>query len=189
MAVIRAGSPDAAAEAARAVIDGGIRIVELRLTVPGANDVIRELSSSFEDALVGAGGVVDAHHATLAMEAGAAFVASPGFDAETVQVVSECEVMMIPGALTPTEAIRAWHSGCGWVKICPCMGGPEYLRSLKCAVPHARMIPEDGVNLSNAEAFFRAGASAVAVGEALVESKSVPETARQFVALVKGVRK
>lgn len=189
--LVDAESPDAAVEVARAIVEGGIAMLEISLTVPGANDVIGELARSLKDALIGAGGVLDAHHATLAMEAGAEFVASPGFDPETVQIVSDCEVLMIPGALTPTEVIRAWHSGCGFVKIFPCdnIGGPGYMKSIKSAVPHVRMIAAGGVSLSNAEAFVRAGASAIGVGAELTSSQSITETARQFAAVVKGVRR
>ena len=188
--VVRASSPDEAVEAARAICAGGIPIIELTMTVPAAVEVIAELSRTMPGALIGAGTVLDPYHAERCLDAGAQFIVSPGFNPTTVQTVNDCGVLMIPGALTPTEVIHAWQSGSEFVKIFPCgsVGGPSYIKALKAALPQIQMIPTGGVNLSNAEAFLHAGASAIGVGGELTAAENVMETARQFVAAVQGAR-
>lgn len=188
--VVRAASPDAAVEISRAICAGGLPIIELTLTVPGAVDVIAELVRTMPDVLIGAGTVLDAYHAQRCIDAGAQFIVSPGFDAATVGCVVDQNVLMIPGALTPTEVIHVWHLGLEFVKIFPCgnVGGPDYIKALKSALPLIQMIPTGGVNLSNAEAFFRAGAVAIGVGGELTTAASVTDAAREFVAIAKRAR-
>jgi 2-dehydro-3-deoxyphosphogluconate aldolase/(4S)-4-hydroxy-2-oxoglutarate aldolase len=188
--VLRAKSPDEALEKARAICAGGIPIVEMTLTVPGAVDLIAELSRSMPDALIGAGTVLDAAAARRSIEAGAQYIVSPGLDPETIRCVKECHVLMIAGALTPTEVISAWRHGSDFVKIFPCanVGGPGYIKALKSALPHIRMIPTGGVNLANVDAFFAAGAEAVGVGGELTSAASVTQAARDFICAVKKAR-
>ena len=184
--VLRAASPDEAETKSHAICAGGIPLVEMTLTVPGAIDLIAALSRSMPGVLFGAGTVLDVTAARRAIEAGAQFIVSPGLDLETVRFVKEQSVLMIGGALTPTEVISAWKHGCDFVKIFPCanVGGPGYIKALKAALPHVRMIPTGGVNLANIEAFFRAGAEAVGIGGELTSAASVTEAAREFVAAV-----
>jgi 2-dehydro-3-deoxyphosphogluconate aldolase / (4S)-4-hydroxy-2-oxoglutarate aldolase len=153
-------------------------------------DVIAEFSRTMKDVLIGAGTVLDSYHAQRCMDAGAQFIVTPGFDAATVKCVTDQNVLMIPGALTPTEVIHVWHLGLEFVKIFPCgnVGGPDYIKSLKSALPQIQMIPTGGVNLSNAEAFFRAGSSAIGVGGELTSAASVSDAAREFVAIVRKAR-
>jgi 2-dehydro-3-deoxyphosphogluconate aldolase/(4S)-4-hydroxy-2-oxoglutarate aldolase len=185
--VVHADSPDAAVEICRAICAGGIPVIELTMTVPGAVEVIAELKRTMKDVLIGAGTVLDARNANLCIDAGAEFIVSPGFDAATAEAGTSRSVLMIPGALTPTEVIRAWHHGFEFVKIFPCgsVGGPSYIKSLKAALPQIQMIPTGGVNLSNALAFFRAGAAAIGVGGELCSVESITETARHFAAIAK----
>ncbi len=188
--VVRAATAAAAIEISHAICAGGIPIIELNMTVPGAVDAIAELSRSMNDVLIGAGTVLDAFTAQRCMNAGAQFIVSPGLIGEVLKFAHNQNVLIIPGALTPTEVINAWKYGCDLVKIFPCanVGGPTYIKALKAALPHISMIPAGGVNLSNTEAFLRAGAEAIGVGGELTAAASVTETARQFAAIVEASR-
>ena len=188
--VVRASSPDWAAEVSRAICAGGIPIIEMTLTVPGAIEIIAELSRSMPGLLIGAGTVLDATNAQRCIDAGAQFLVSPGLDAATIKLAGERNVLMIGGALTPSEVMRAWKLGCDFVKIFPCasVGGPSYISALKTVLPHIRMVPTGGVSLSNAGAFFSAGAEAIGVGGELTSAASITEAACQFVSIVKGAK-
>src|SRR5438067_6105741 len=132
--VIRTSSAQKAIAAAEAVLAGGISVVEVTMTVPGALDAIRELTQNRrDDLLVGAGTVLNAAAARRCMDAGAQFLISPGFDPETVALANSEEILMMAGALTPTEVISAWNAGSDFIKIFPCsaVGGPAYIRALK----------------------------------------------------------
>jgi 2-dehydro-3-deoxyphosphogluconate aldolase/(4S)-4-hydroxy-2-oxoglutarate aldolase len=191
--VIRASSPERAIAAARAVYAGGIPVLELTMTVPGCVDVIRELRRSMhETVMIGAGTVLDAKTAAQCLEAGAEFLVSPGFDRKTVRFAKREGVLIMAGALTPTEVIAAWNAGSDFVKIFPCgsVGGPSYIRALKAALPQILMIPTGGVNSSTAAQFLEAGAIALGVGGELVSGDlpSITEKARQFVAILQAAR-
>ena len=193
--VVRASSPEQALGAADAVRAGGIPIVEVTMTVPGAIEVIAGLSRLMgSDVLIGAGTVLDAATAQKCLDAGAQFLVSPGFDAETVALARRLNVLIMPGSLTPTEVITAWRAGADFVKIFPCgnVGGPAYIKSLKAALPQIPMIPTGGVNLETAAAFLRAGASALGIGGELISKAAldsgnfaaITESAKQFTAIV-----
>lgn len=193
--VVRASSPEQALGAADAVRAGGIPIVEVTMTVPGAIEVIAELTRLMgSEVLIGAGTVLDAATARKCLDAGAQFLVSPGFDAETVALARSLNVLVMPGSLTPTEVITAWKAGADFVKIFPCgnLGGPAYIKSLKAALPQIPMIPTGGVNLETAAAFLRAGASALGIGGELISKAAldsgnfaaIAESARQYTAIV-----
>jgi 2-dehydro-3-deoxyphosphogluconate aldolase/(4S)-4-hydroxy-2-oxoglutarate aldolase len=193
--VVRASSPEQALGAADAVRAGGIPIVEVTMTVPGAIEVIAALTRLMgSDVLIGAGTVLDAATAQKCLDAGAQFLVSPGFDAETVALARRLNVLIMPGSLTPTEVITAWKAGADFVKIFPCgnVGGPAYIKSLKAALPQIPMIPTGGVNLETAAAFLRAGASALGIGGELISKAAldsgnfaaITESAKQFTAIV-----
>jgi 2-dehydro-3-deoxyphosphogluconate aldolase/(4S)-4-hydroxy-2-oxoglutarate aldolase len=191
--VVRASSAERAMSAALAVAEGGIPIVEVTMTVPGAVGVIEELSRSMgRELLIGAGTVLDAETARQCLEAGAHFVVSPGFDAETVRFLREAEVLVMAGALTPTEVITAWKAGSDFVKIFPCgnVGGPSYIKALKAALPQIPMIPTGGVNLTTAGAFLQAGAAALGVGGELIsaDTAGITHKARQYVSIIEAER-
>jgi len=176
--VIRAATPDLALRAARAVLAGGISIFEITMTVPDAPAVIRALVAELgARAVVGAGTVLDAEAATACLDAGAAFVVSPGLDLGTVAAVQARGVPMMPGALTPTEVIAAWKSGAEMVKIFPCgaVGGPQYLRALRGPLPQVKLLPTGGVNAENAGAYLAAGAAALGIGSELVDPVALAE--------------
>jgi 2-dehydro-3-deoxyphosphogluconate aldolase/(4S)-4-hydroxy-2-oxoglutarate aldolase len=176
--VIRAATPELALRAALAVLAGGISIFEITMTVPDAPAVIRQLVAELGDrAVVGAGTVLDAEAARLCLDAGAAFLVSPGLDLATVAAAHARGVPMMPGALTPTEVIAAWKSGAEMVKIFPCgaVGGPRYLRALRGPLPQVKLLPTGGVNAENAAEYIAAGAAALGVGSELVDAAALAE--------------
>jgi 2-dehydro-3-deoxyphosphogluconate aldolase/(4S)-4-hydroxy-2-oxoglutarate aldolase len=197
--VIRARSAEEAAQAADAIQAGGVGVLEITMTVPGAVDVIREVAGRGGDALVGAGTVLDAEAAHACIDAGALFIVSPSFNPDTISACREAGVAVLPGALTPTEVLGAWRSGADLVKVFPAgaVGGPGYIRALKAPLPQIDLVPTGGVNLKTAGDFIRAGAAALGVGADLVdlealrrgEPEVLSERAREFVRIVQNARK
>jgi len=196
--VVRATSAEEARFAAEAVTEGGIPIVEITMTVPGAMEVIRDLVKALPGVMVGAGTVMDIEIGRRALDAGAEFLVSPGLDVKTVEMATGSNVFMMAGALTPTEVLQAWGAGSDFIKIFPCaqVGGPDYIRALKGPMPGIPMVPTGGVNLKNAAAFILSGSAALGVGgelilrEALKERAAGPirDTAARFVEAVRGAR-
>lgn len=197
--VVRAASVKQAVQAAEAVCAGGIPIVEITMTVPGAVDAIGDLAKrAAGDLLVGAGTVLDAAAAQKCVDAGAEFLVSPGFDLGTVKLAERLGVLIMAGALTPTEVIAAWKAGSDFVKIFPCgnVGGPKYIKALKGPFPDVPMVPTGGVNLETAADFIHAGAAALGIGGELVSAAAlksgnlneITENARKYVALVREAR-
>ncbi|MBV8818035.1 MAG: bifunctional 4-hydroxy-2-oxoglutarate aldolase/2-dehydro-3-deoxy-phosphogluconate aldolase [Acidobacteriaceae bacterium] len=195
---VRVSSPHDALFVAEAVSSGGIPIVEITMTVPGALDVVREMARSRTDVIVGAGTVLDEESAREALDAGAHFLTSTGYDEGMIRVAADAQVVVLPGVLTPTEVIRAWKAGCDFVKIFPCaqVGGASYIKALKTPLPRVRMIASGGVNQQTAAEFVLAGATALGVGGALVPASAIrqhqphwiSELARRFVHIVKEAR-
>src|SRR5437764_4280828 len=174
--VVRASSPREARMAADAVCEGGIPIVEITMTVPGAVDVIRELTKSgSSDVLVGAGTVLNAEAARRCLDAGAQFLVSPGLNLKTVELAVREGKLIMAGALTPTEVITAWEAGADFVKIFPCgqVGGAKYIKALKGPLPQIPLVPTGGVNLNTAGEFIEAGAAALGGGGELVQAEAL----------------
>lgn len=199
MPVVRASSAKQAMRAAEAVCAGGIPIVEITMTVPGAIEVIAQLSKSMaSEVLIGAGTVLDAATAERCIDAGAEFIVSPGFDFETVKFAKRAGKLMMAGALTPTEVIAAWKAGSDFVKIFPCgtIGGAKYIKALKAPLPQIPMVPTGGVNLNTAADFILAGAAALGIGGELVSASAlesgdtapIVEAAQEFVSIVRNAR-
>lgn len=196
--VVRASSADEARFAAESVAEGGIPVVEITMTVPGAIDVIREVVKALPSVMVGAGTVLDSDIGRRCIDAGAEFLVSPGLDLKTVEMATGANVFMMAGALTPTEVLQAWGAGSDFVKIFPCgqVGGPEYIKALKGPMPGIPLVPTGGVNLKTAAAFMLAGSAAIGVGGELVlkdalrerDSGLIQETARKFVETVRQAR-
>ena len=197
--VIRAKSARLGMRAVEAVCAGGIPVVEITMTVPGAVDLIAELSKSVgADVLIGAGTVLDMQAAQRCLDAGARFLVSPGFDHDTVQFANRTGTLIIAGALTPTEVVTAWKAGSDLVKIFPCgsVGGAQYIKALKTPLPDIAMVPTGGVNLSNAAELIQAGAAALGVGGELVSAaalesgklQEITENAHKYVAVVSETR-
>jgi 2-dehydro-3-deoxyphosphogluconate aldolase/(4S)-4-hydroxy-2-oxoglutarate aldolase len=172
--VIRASSSEEAMAAVAALIEGGIDIFEITMTVPGAIEVIRNVCEIYgERALVGAGTVLDAETTASCIDAGAQFIVSPCLDRPTVDLCNARGIAVAPGALTPTEVLAAWKSGADIVKIFPCeaVGGASYIKALKAPYPHIALMPTGGVSVENVATFFAAGADAVGIGSNLVDLK------------------
>ena len=197
--VIRAASSNDGRKVVDAIVEGGIDTIEVTMTVPGAIALIAELVKSFGDKLViGAGTVMDAETARECIAAGAQFIVSPATNFDTILYCNEAQVLVMPGALTPTEVANAWEAGADVVKVFPAnaMGGPSYLRSLKAPLPSIKLIPTGGVDQSNAAEFIRAGAEAVGVGADLVDVRSVTEgragvvteSAKKYLQIVRNAR-
>ncbi len=174
--VLRARKQEDAIAIAYAVKQGGVPLLEITMTVPGALDVIRELAASFAgEVLVGAGTVLDPETARGCILAGAQFVVSPSLKISTIEICHRYTIPVFPGALTPTEVLTAWEAGADAVKVFPCgsMGGAKYLKSLKGPLPQIELIPTGGVSLSTAAEFLSAGAFALGVGADLIDSDAV----------------
>jgi len=197
--VVRASSSAEARLAAEAVCAGGVRVVEITMTVPGAIQVIAELVRAMgNEILVGAGTVLDVETARKCLGAGAEFIVSPGLDIPTVEFVRSEKKLMMAGALTPTEVITAWRAGSDFVKVFPCgnVGGAKYIKALKGPLPQVPLVPTGGVNLETAADFIRAGAAALGVGGELVQADAlksgkteiIVENARKFLECVKQAR-
>jgi len=179
--VVRAASGEEALAAVEALLEGGIDVLEITMTVPGAIEVMKEVAQKYgHQALVGAGTVLDAPTAEACVAAGAKFIVSPTLDIPTVQACKEMGVIAAPGALTPGEVLAAWKAGADVVKIFPCdaVGGASYLKSLKAPFPQIPLMPTGGVTLENARTFLAAGAEAVGVGGNLVDVKLLREGRR-----------
>lgn len=197
--VVRATSAKQAISAAVAVAAGGITIVEVTMTVPGALDAISQLIKTLgSEVIVGAGTVLDAQAARQCFDAGAEFLVSPGLDLGTIKAAQDAGKLIMAGALTPTEVITAWKAGADFVKVFPAsaVGGAAYLKALRGPLPQVPLVPTGGVNLNTAADFLRAGASALGVGGELVvaaalktgETAQITALARQYLDIVQQVR-
>jgi len=197
--VLRARNAAQAHALVRAMIAGGVSIVEVTMTVPGAVDLLKELKREYgAKLLLGSGTVTTAAQAEATIEAGAEFVVSPSLHPEVIALTKASKKISIPGALTPTEVITAWNAGADYVKVFPCsaVGGASYLKSLLAPFPHLRLIPTGGVTPETAESFLRAGARALGVGSDLVNlaaidagtPETITETARAYLKVIAQVR-
>ena len=181
--VLRAQSVAQGHAVVNAMIAGGVTVVEVTMTVPGAIHLLKELKMEYgAKLLLGSGTVTTAAQAEETIEAGAEFVVSPSLHPKVIETTKKLGKISIPGALTPTEAITAWDAGADYVKIFPCsaMGGASYLKALLAPFPHLKLIPTGGVTLQTAENFLQAGARALGIGSDLVNLAAVdnghPET-------------
>ncbi len=172
---VRTSSPEDALFAAEVVARGGIPIVEITMTVPGALEVISHLVKSLPHVIVGAGTVLDIETARLCVDAGVRFLTCPGLDLSIVEFAKEKHLTMMAGALTPTEIVTAWKSGSDFVKVFPCaqIGGDSYIRALKGPFPKIPLIAAGGVNQQTAANFILAGAVAIGIGRELIPSEAV----------------
>jgi 2-dehydro-3-deoxyphosphogluconate aldolase / (4S)-4-hydroxy-2-oxoglutarate aldolase len=172
---VRVSSAEDAIFASEAVSRGGIPIVEITMTVPGAIDVISRLVKHAPQIIVGAGDVFDMEIARECRDAGAVFLTSPGLDVKIVEFAARENLVMLPGALTPTEVIAAWKSGADFVKVFPCaqVGGEGYIRALKGPFPSLPLIAAGGVNQQTAAKFILAGAVALGIGGDLIPKDAI----------------
>jgi 2-dehydro-3-deoxyphosphogluconate aldolase/(4S)-4-hydroxy-2-oxoglutarate aldolase len=195
---VRLSSADDALFAVEAVASGGIPIVEVTMTVPGALGVIENLAHNRPGVIVGAGTVLDIEAARRCLGAGAMFLTSTGLDLEMVDFAVKQEVVVFPGVLTPTEVMMASKAGVDFVKIFPCsqLGGPAYIKALKAPFPQVPLIASGGVNQRTAADFIVAGAVAVGIGGDLIQPDAIKcrerdwirELAHRFVHIVRDAR-
>lgn len=179
MAILRADSADALVDTIEALVSGGISVIEVSMTTPGAINVIRAAAAELGDkAVLGAGTVLDAETARAVILAGAAFMVSPVLTPTVVEMGHRYGRAVYPGVFTPTEAQTAQELGCDAVKLFPAMPlGPNYVKSVMAPLPHLNIVSVGGVTLENASDFVKAGAMAVGVGSSLVDKVWVREKA------------
>lgn len=181
-----------------AIAEGGVRAIEVTMTVPGAVELIGTLARSLpEDILLGAGTVTDAGTARAVIDAGARYVVSPVFRREVIAACHERDVAAAPGCFTPTEILDAHDFGADVVKVFPATAlGPQFIKDVRAPLPQVRLMPTGGVSLDNAGEWIRAGAVAVGVGSALLDNKAIDDgrydvltnNARRIVASVASAR-
>lgn len=197
VAVIRAESAEQAIKISRACVDGGIPAIELTFTVPGAADVLKELAKTFkkDELILGAGTVLDATTARMAILAGATYIVSPGFDLETAQICNLYQVPYMPGCLTITEMLTALKAGCDVIKLFPGSAfGPSYVKAVKGPLPDINIMPTGGVSLDNVAEWIKNGVVSVGIGGELTapakkgDYEGVTKNAKAFVEAVKKAR-
>jgi 2-dehydro-3-deoxyphosphogluconate aldolase/(4S)-4-hydroxy-2-oxoglutarate aldolase len=197
--VLRAESEEQALGIASAIADGGVTVLEITMTVPGAIRVMSRLTKERPDILIGAGTVLDAETARMCMLEGAQFVVSPALNLQTIEMCHRYSIPVLPGALTPTEVVTAWQAGADVIKVFPAsaLGGAKYLKSLKAPLPQVEMIPTGGVSLATAKEFLEAGSFALGVGADLVDTKAmaegkpekITESAKKYLEIVREFRR
>jgi 2-dehydro-3-deoxyphosphogluconate aldolase / (4S)-4-hydroxy-2-oxoglutarate aldolase len=195
---VRLATAEDARFAAEAIYSSGIPIVEVTMTVPGAVAVISHLAKQNSALIVGAGTVLDVETAQQCLDAGVAFLTTPGLDLEIVNFAVKHGTVVFPGAMTPGEVMAAARAGSDFVKIFPCaqLGGPSYIRALKAPFPKVALIASGGVNQDNAADFIRAGAVAVGIGRDLIHPDAIKrredgwirELSRRYLSMVKQAR-
>lgn len=195
---VRTSTAAEAVFASEAVFRGGIPVVEITMTTPGAIDVISQLMRGNPEVIVGAGTVLDVDTAGSCIEAGASFLTSTGLDPELVEFARAQKIPMIPGALTPTEVIVARKAGAAFIKIFPCasMGGPSYIRALRGPFPDVRFIASGGVTQNSAAEYIRVGTNVLGIGRELLPAEAIRgknsdwiyELSRRFLEMVKQAR-
>ena len=198
IAIMRANSSDQLLAAADAIRAGGVNVIEVTMTTPGALDVVREAVQRYgKEVLFGVGTVLDPETARQAILSGAQFIVCPTFKRETVELCKRYSVPVMPGAYTPTEILTAWEAGADMVKVFPADTlGPAFIKAVKAPLPQVKLVPTGGVSLANVADFVRAGVEAVGVGgelvsNALLESRDfaqLTERARRFTEAVQQAR-
>jgi 2-dehydro-3-deoxyphosphogluconate aldolase/(4S)-4-hydroxy-2-oxoglutarate aldolase len=198
VAVVRSPDSGQLVDVVRALADGGVTVAEITMTVPNALDVLRAARKELGDrVLLGAGTVLDPETARAVLLAGAEFIVAPTVNLDVIRLCQRYAKLVMPGAFTPTEILTAWEAGADIVKVFPAdVVGPAFFKALKGPLPHIRVMPTGGVDLTTAPAFLKAGACCLGVGGQLVDPKLVAaqqfgrirELAQQYVAVVKKTR-
>jgi len=195
VAIVRGTSPDAMCGIADALKAGGVKAIEVTFNTPGAAEMIKMLSEKYSrDMLIGAGTVLDAETARVAISAGASFLLSPALSVPFLKICQRYSVLPVPGITTPTEALTAWENGAQVVKVFPAGSlGPRFIKELRGPLSHVEMMPVGGVTVENTPDFIKAGACGVGVGSELVDKKLVEagnfdEITRRAEAFIKAVR-
>ena len=193
IAVIRAENSEKAKKISLACMEGGIDSIEITFTVPGADDVIKNLTKEFGNKLlVGAGTVLDSETARIAILAGAKYIVSPAFDIETAKLCNRYQVPYMPGCMTITEMITAMEAGADVIKVFPGSSfGPSFIKAVKGPLPQAVLMPTGGVSIDNVDQWIKNGCIAVGVGGNLTKgsSEDMTNAAKEFVEKIKEARK
>ena len=197
--VVRLASAEDSLFVAEALAEVGISVVEISILQRGSLDVISHLVRHAPGIIVGAGSIFNVDEASRCLDAGAKFLTSDIFVASVVELAAREEILVIPAAFTPTEVMTAWNAGADFVKVAPCdaVGGHNYIRSLKTALPHIRMVAAGGVDQLTAVNFIKAGATSLSVGKELIPDESIwlrqtrriQELGRRFLAAIDTGRK
>jgi 2-dehydro-3-deoxyphosphogluconate aldolase/(4S)-4-hydroxy-2-oxoglutarate aldolase len=195
IAIMRASSSDQLMQAADAIKAGGVRVIEVTMTTPGAMEVIAQASAKYgEDVLFGAGTVLDAETARAAILAGAGFIVAPTLNLEAIALCNRYSVPVMPGCYTPTEMLTAWEAGADMIKLFPAsVGGPDLIKAILAPLPQLEIVPVGGVDLDNAAEFIQKGSAALGVGSSLINSKllqdgNMAELERRAAAFVQQVQ-
>jgi len=199
VAVVRSPDSQQLVEVTRALADGGVTVIEITMTVPGALDVLRQVRQALGDRiLLGAGTILDPETARAALLAGAEYLVSPTVSLDVIRLCQRYDKLVMPGAFTPTEILSAWEAGADIVKVFPAeVLGPAFFKAMRGPLPQIRLMPTGGVDLTTAAEFLKAGACCLGVGSQLIEPKTVAdrnferirELARQYVGIVSETRK
>ncbi len=199
VAVIRTPDSRQLVEVAKALVDGGVTVAEITMTVPHAIDALREVRQALGDRLLlGAGTVLDAETARAVILAGAEFIVAPTLNCDVIRLCRRYDKLVMPGAFTPAEILTAWEAGADIVKVFPAdVVGPAFFKAVRAPLPQIKLMPTGGVDLTTAAGFLQAGACCLGVGSQLVEPKAVSlrnfdrirELAAQYVAVVRELRK
>ncbi len=196
IAIMRAQNPAQLIAAADAIKAGGVRVIEVTMTTPGALDVIVEAIQRYGDAvLFGAGSVLDAETARAAILAGAGFIVAPTLNLDVIALCNRYSIPVMPGCFTPTEMLTAWEAGADMVKLFPAeIGGPALVKAILAPLPQLEIVPVGGVDLNTAADFIRSGAAALGVGSSLVNQKlldagDMDELTRRAAAFIETVKK
>ena len=189
VAIIRMPDPAALRAVVDALAEGGVRALEVTMTVPRAIELIKEIAPTLPaDFLFGAGTLLDPDTVHRAVDAGAQFIVSPVFRPEVIKAAHEDGVPVMPGCFTPTEILSAWEMGADVIKVFPATSvGPGYLKDIRGPLPHIKLMPTGGVSIDNVGEWLRAGAVAVGVGSAIVDTKAI--AAKQFNVIADNARR
>lgn len=188
IAIMRAKQSAQMLTAAEAIHAGGVRVIEVTMTTPGALDLISEANQRFgDDVLFGAGSVLDAETARLAILAGAGFVVAPTLSLPVIQMCRHYSIPVMPGCYTPTECLTAWEAGADMIKLFPAdVRGPDFVKAILAPMPQLEIVPVGGVTVDNVGEFIRKGATAVGVGSSLINQTLVEQG--EFIDLTRRAR-
>ena len=196
IAILRAKRADQLLAAAEAIRTGGVRVIEVTMTTPGALGVIETAAGRYGDEILfGAGSVLDAETARAAILAGAGFIVAPTMRLETISLCNRYSIPVLPGCYTPTEMLTAWEAGADMIKLFPAdVGGPNLIKAIRAPLPQLEIVPVGGVNLDTAAEFIRQGAAALGVGSSLINQKLLDagdqaELTRRAGAFIEAVKK
>jgi len=194
IAIMRAQQSNEMLAAAKAIQSGGVRVIEVTMTTPGALDVIGEAANSFGDeVLFGAGSVLDAETARHAILAGAGFIVAPTLNLDVIKLCRRYSIPVMPGCYTPTECLTAWETGADMIKLFPAnVGGADYVKAILAPLPQLEIVPVGGVTVENVAEFIAKGATAVGIGsnlvnQTLVEQGNFKELTRRAMAFIEAI--